>query len=104
LIEKYDSDETVFYCDPPYQSTQDYYPVGGIDHERLVETLTEIEGDALFSSDEVVYDMEALHVEARDAKFYIGDGVRGEAKDVKELLAMNFDPEEHDTWKESAEA
>jgi DNA adenine methylase len=93
LIEKYDSDETVFYCHLPYPSTQDYYPVSGIDHERLVETLTEIEGSALFSADEVVEGLGKIYVEARDAKFYIDDGVRGEAKDVEQLLAMNFDPE-----------
>ena len=80
LIEKYDSDETVFYCDPPYPSTQDYYPVGGIDHERLVGTLTEVESDALFSTDETVDGLEDFHLEARDAKFYMGNGLEGESK------------------------
>lgn len=41
-----------FYCDPPYYNTEDYYDGGGFgkdDHERLANTLCNIQGKFLLS-------------------------------------------------------
>ena len=50
MIEKYDSEKTYFYVDPPYWKTENYYSNHDFDrgdHERLAKTLLSIKG--LFS-------------------------------------------------------
>jgi len=47
VIEKYDSEKTFFYCDPPYFMTENYYinhDFGIETHERLANTLKSIKG------------------------------------------------------------
>jgi len=54
VFEKYDSPETVFYCDPPYVDVgDDYYQTedGGFNHERFVESLHDLEGKWIVSYD-----------------------------------------------------
>ena len=51
IIEKFDSPETLFYCDPPYiQKTAKYtFDFLREDHERLAKILTNIEGKVVIS-------------------------------------------------------
>ena len=61
IIELYDSDKTLFYCDPPYYGAEDYYLIyddeGNIkkdlftvdDHKRLSELLKNIKGKFFLS-------------------------------------------------------
>lgn len=47
VIEKYDSPTSYFYTDPPYWKTENYYSnhdFDRTDHERLADTLKNIEG------------------------------------------------------------
>jgi DNA adenine methylase len=47
VIEKYDSEKTYFYVDPPYWKTENYYSnhdFDRADHERLAKCLKSIEG------------------------------------------------------------
>ena len=47
VIEKYDSPNTYFYCDPPYYKTENYYAnheFGITTHERLANVLKSIDG------------------------------------------------------------
>lgn len=47
VIEKYDSDKTFFYCDPPYFMTENYYinhDFGLETHQRLADSLKSIKG------------------------------------------------------------
>lgn len=47
VIEKYDSEKTYFYCDPPYFKTENYYAnhsFGVETHERLAKCLKSIKG------------------------------------------------------------
>ena len=60
LIEKYDSEKTFYYLDPPYWKTEKYYSAhdfGRDDHERLANTLHKIKGKFALS----YYDFELLH-------------------------------------------
>ncbi|WP_135855308.1 DNA adenine methylase [Halorussus salinus] len=52
VFEKYDGEETVFYCDPPYVGKKGYYPVSDIEHSEFVSALVE-EGDWLVSDAEL---------------------------------------------------
>ena len=59
VIEKYDSEKTYFYIDPPYWKTENYYSnhdFDRTDHERLADCIKEMEG--MFSLS--YYDFELL--------------------------------------------
>ena len=51
LIKVYDRPTALFYCDPPYHSTEKYYDVqfGEADHIRLRDTLAAIKGKFILS-------------------------------------------------------
>lgn len=50
VIRRYDSPDTLFYCDPPYIDTGQYHlPFSMDDHQRLVDCLSQIKGMALIS-------------------------------------------------------
>ncbi len=52
LIRHYQSEETFFYCDPPYYSTENYYEdveFGRADHQRLRDVLLDSESKFLVS-------------------------------------------------------
>jgi len=55
VIERYDSATTAFYVDPPYYgvTSQNYYAEGDIDHAALIETLADIDGEAVISYGEL---------------------------------------------------
>ena len=52
-VEKYDGAETVFYGDPPYIGTEEYYPEHDVDHEALLDVLDDVEGHWLLSLEEL---------------------------------------------------
>ena len=61
-VEKYDSETTLFYCDPPYYSTEfQYYRgaehFGKEGHQRLADVLKNIDGKFILS----YYDFEGLN-------------------------------------------
>jgi len=93
ISEKYDSVDTVFYCDPPCVGYEDYYLVNTIDHEALVDGLAGLEGDWICSYEDLPEGFEDVYVLDRDEKRFINNGKRGSSKDAKERLVMNFDPE-----------
>ena len=93
VFEKYDSEDTVFYCDPPYVGYEDYYLVNTIDHEALVDELAGLEGDWICSYEDLPAGFEDVCVLDRDEKRFINNGKQGSSKDAKERLVMNFDPE-----------
>lgn len=93
VFEKYDSDETVFYADPPYVDKGDYYRVGGIDHAAFLEAVGDLDGEAVVSYGDLPEGADQFTVAGKGSKTYINNGKRGQAKDTREHLVMNFDPE-----------
>ena len=61
LIKVYDRPTALFYCDPPYHTTEDYYEVDFLqsDHIRLKDCLNGIKGRFLLSynDDEFIRDL-----------------------------------------------
>ncbi|WP_049980242.1 DNA adenine methylase [Halolamina rubra] len=94
VVEKYDREYTVFYADPPYVETSDYYPHSEIDHDALLQELNDVEGYALLSLEKIPEGhREDWRVTGQDVKRGINSGKSGSAKDARENLLLNFDPE-----------
>lgn len=70
VIVKWDSEEAMFYCDPPYESVEkDFYQVnkdGGFSHKELREVLSKVEGSWAVS----YYDSPMIRDLYKDCKFY----------------------------------
>ncbi|MFC7047289.1 DNA adenine methylase [Halobacteriaceae archaeon GCM10025711] len=92
VIEKYDGPETVFYLDPPYLGTEDYYPVHDIDHAELIGALETIDGRFVLSYQDLPNGLEDYNVVAKGSNNFIGNGLTGSANETTEHLVMNFDP------------
>ena len=57
ILEHYDSSDTLFYLDPPYVDKEDYYQdSSGFDHDELVNSVTQLEGEFILSYGEVLPD------------------------------------------------
>lgn len=94
LIKEYDSDETLFYVDPPYVGTENYYKmINGFtmkDHENLVGILKSIKGKFMLSYNdcEVVRD---LYKGFKFKELAVNYSLNGKArKKGSELLIMNY--------------
>lgn len=103
LIKHYDRQDTFFYADPPYFSTEDMYVVGfnWNDHVRLKDTLSKIQGKFLLSYNDCpeirelykgfsMLDFSRTHSMAQ--RYEAG-------KEFKELLISNYDLYERERSK-----
>lgn len=96
VIKKYDSPNTLFYCDPPYVNVEHYYEGGfGLkDHEDLAHMLNNIKGKAIVSyyPGELVSELyPGWRVEEKQTNKSSCRVNKGEAKPKStEILLMNF--------------
>lgn len=89
LILKYDSNNTYFYCDPPYFKTEKYYSkhdFGYDDHERLANILKNIKGKFSLS----YYDFDQL------SDWFPKDYYRWESKSFKKSAAAKSGKKQND--------
>lgn len=95
VIERYDRENTLFYCDPPYVGPGDEIYNTEFEHERLANTLAECEGDWIVSYDEIPEPLEEASETIRSfgASYSLHYTVDEGRRAAEELLAMNFDPE-----------
>jgi len=93
VIDRYDSDTTVFYVDPPYSGVRSggYYPHHDINHEALINTLDNIEGEAVVSYGETPEYPDSWTVRERTVTSTLSRA-NGEDKDCPERLLLTFDP------------
>jgi len=98
LIRLYDKEETFFYCDPPYVSTESYYKdTGGFgikEHKLLAEVLKGIKGRFLLSYNDCELVRELYKdfkiVSTKEIEYSLGKNVHGKRKRVKEVFIMNY--------------
>lgn len=96
LIKQYDHKDAFFYCDPPYTSGcgYDVTTTEVFDHERLRDTLKNIEGRFLLSSNdspkarELYKGFEMIEVERQNG-INNRQGANRQNKTYKELLIAN---------------
>lgn len=94
LITKYDKQGTLFYLDPPYVGTEDYYQntqgFGKQEHQELSELLKNIQGKFILSYNDTEYIRELykdLHVKELETTYMLNGARR---KKAKEVLITNF--------------
>ncbi len=98
LIKLYDKPETLFYCDPPYVSTESYYKnTGGFgveEHELLADTLSNIKGKFLLSYNDCQYVRDLYRDynirSTKEIEYTLGKNVHGKSKSVREILICNY--------------
>lgn len=102
LIDQYDRPESLFYCDPPYFETEDYYEdvrFTKADHIRLADRLSLIEGKYLLSYNDCpeireLYESRGARIESISRLSNIAQ--RYEAgKQYDELIISNYDTQEN---------
>lgn len=99
VIGRYDSPETVFYCDPPYLDKEGTYLVDGFEHQALADALSEIEGYALVSYTDRPEGLYSGWVEVTREFGHDAGNRTGHTKEVTERLLCNFDPSETPTFR-----
>lgn len=97
-IKKYDSEETLFYCDPPYMGLKHYlFSFDYRDHYELAKLLKTIEGKAVISyyeNEEVknLYPEGEWRYKSKIVAKSSADAKGGLRPRAKELLIMNYNP------------
>lgn len=74
IVEKYDGPETVFYADPPYAGTENYYAQDDAVHDEFPETMQDIEGDAVISYEDLPDGADEYWVDGKDSSFVLNAG------------------------------
>jgi DNA adenine methylase len=91
-VQKYDGPDTIFYADPPYVGTENYYVQNDVVHEELLATMHDVEGEAVISYADLPDGADDYWVVGKDSSFVMNAGQSGSAKDCREHLLLSFDP------------
>lgn len=97
LVDRTDSEETLYYFDPPYLDVERGLYTGhdAFDHSRFVDTLEAIEGRWVVSYTTLPEGLRSgYHVAEKDKRNTLRCGVDDWEKEDTERLVMNFDPDE----------
>ncbi len=94
LISKYDTPSTLFYLDPPYVGTEDYYSnTGGFgknEHIKLLNILKSIQGKFILSYNDCEF-VRDLYKDFSFKELQTTYALNGKSrKDAKEVLIYNF--------------
>lgn len=97
FLERFDGEETFFYCDPPYVEEGDvlYSHEGGFDHRRFVECLHDLEAKWCVSYTDLPPGLDDYRVVERDAKQHMCKGRSMTKSSRTERLVMNYDINEN---------
>lgn len=99
IFKRFDGDETVFYCDPPYvEEGDDLYTHGSFDHKRFIDDLEDLEGYWLVSYTDVPDPLRKYEIREKGIEYSSQNGSDGSHKEATERLVMNFDPGKTDLF------
>jgi len=99
VIEHYDAENVVFYCDPPYLDKEDTYLVDGFEHADLADALEGIDGYALVSyTDQPAGLYDGWGQITREHYHDSGARLNKDLEEVTERLITNYDPSNHPTF------
>lgn len=96
ILDRYDSEKTLFYCDPPYVEEGDaLYSNDGFDHVGFAERLNSIDGCFVLSYTDLPPGLSNFNVLLKERKNRMRNGQPDKKRDTRtERLVLNFDPDE----------
>ena len=97
IFDRYDSEDTFFYADPPYMDEGDaLYRHGTFDHERLMDVLEATEGKWAVSYQRLPERLGKHYVSEKGRSQFMNKQHDNETRstEVTERLVMNYDPNE----------
>lgn len=95
VVDRFDSEDTLFYADPPYVSEgDDLYTHGEFDHDRFVETMAGVGGTFLISYAELPAGLDEYHTVQKGRQQFMNKQHDNETRSTEatETLVMNYDP------------
>jgi len=93
VVEHYDGEDTVFYCDPPYLNKEDSYRVNDFGHADLNDALDGIDGYALVSYTDKPEGLYDGWIEVTRSHYHDAGAEKDEnEEEVTERLVLNYDP------------
>lgn len=99
VIDHYDGEDTVFYCDPPYLNKGDSYLVDDFEHADLADALDGIDGYALVSyTDQPEGLYQGWNELTREHYHDAGARKEKDEEEVTERLLLNYDPSSTPTF------
>lgn len=94
IFDRFDDDETLFYCDPPYIKEGDVlYTHGEFDHAELVEELNRLDGYWCVSYTDLPDGLDYKTVVTRDSRQWMSNAGPKEKDERQERLVMNYNLE-----------
>jgi len=87
VLNYYDHEDALFYCDPPYRGTENKYATRMMDHDRLLDLLKGLKGRFILSYDHEIEDTDFFRIE-KESRYAIDRGGRS----TTEYLYMNYNP------------
>ncbi|WP_302083119.1 DNA adenine methylase [Salinibaculum rarum] len=98
ILDNYDTENSIFYCDPPYVDQEDTYGIA-FNQERFARAISNIDGKCLISYEDIpaVFDLDEFYVVEKDTARRMGS----QQRDVTERLLLNFDPKTNETFTDA---
>jgi len=92
VIDRHDSEDALFYADPPYEGVEGRYNSEGFSHKKLARKAKQVQGKIAISYDSVPpFYGDAFTVVSKSSNFS-GGNADGQ-KECTEYLIMNYDSE-----------
>jgi len=106
LFERYDSDHTFFYADPPYlDEGDDLYRHGEFDHDRFIDVLEETEGKWAVSYQRVPERLEKYTIVEKGRAQFMNKQHDNDSRstEVTERLILNYGEEDVGTFQDGTQ-
>lgn len=103
IIDRYDSEKTLFYADPPYMDEgDDLYRHGEFEHERFVDALVDADGMWAVSYQRLPERLQEYTVVEKGRSQFMSKHADDEERktEATERLVMNYDLDSHRKFRE----
>jgi DNA adenine methylase len=94
VLSRFDSSDSLFYCDPPYvEEGDDLYSGDSFDHSRFVDAITSVDGYWIVSYTDLPPGLTDYHTVEKEQAQHMRKGQDEMKRSTRtERLVMNFDP------------